>query len=166
MENKNHVWLHRISRKICLFFLQNSFLAILMLISRKLVQRRGTGEKYGFFAGRRMGSCRPSPKGQEGQSMWRPFYASFQQYSGSFFHVWWFFKISFKPCLNMVETFLLLCCCYSVSFSASLLTLMNTRKHTQHIPLCGDKRHMQFTFIEGMSNDQLTTEKALSDDSK
>ena len=77
-----------------------------------------------------------------------------------------FFKISFKPCLNMVETFLLLCCCYSVSFSASLLTLMNTRKHTQHIPLCGDKRHMQFTFIEGMSNDQLTTEKALSDRSK
>ena len=34
------------------------------------------------------------------------------------------------------------------------------------IPFCGDKRHMQFTFIEGMSNDQLTTEKALSDGSK
>ena len=35
-------------------FLQNSFLAILMLISRKLVQRRGTSEKYGFslLAGR------------------------------------------------------------------------------------------------------------------
>ena len=47
-----------ISRKICLFFLQNSFLAILMLISRKLVQRRGTGEKCGFFATRR-----PSTKG-------------------------------------------------------------------------------------------------------
>ena len=27
------------------FFLQNSFLAILMLISQKLVQRRGIGEK-------------------------------------------------------------------------------------------------------------------------
>ena len=36
----------------------------------------------------------------------------------------------------------------------------------QYIPFCGDKRHMQFTFIEGMSNDQLTTEKALSDGSK
>ena len=31
------------------FFLQNSFLAILMLISRKPVQRRGIGEKCGFF---------------------------------------------------------------------------------------------------------------------
>ena len=39
-------------------FLQNSFLAILMLISRKLVQRREIGEKCGFFATRR-----PSPKG-------------------------------------------------------------------------------------------------------
>ena len=40
------------------FFLKNSFLAILMLISRKLVQRRGIGEKCAFFATRR-----PSPKG-------------------------------------------------------------------------------------------------------
>ena len=39
------------------FLLKNSFLAILMLISRKPVQRRGTGEKCGFFA-----TCRPSPK--------------------------------------------------------------------------------------------------------
>ena len=31
------------------FFLRNSFLTILMLISRKLVQRRGTGEKCVFF---------------------------------------------------------------------------------------------------------------------
>ena len=31
------------------FFLRNSFLTILMLISRKLVQRRGIGEKCGFF---------------------------------------------------------------------------------------------------------------------
>ena len=38
------------------FFLQNSFLAILMLISRKLVQRRRIGDKCGFFATRR-----PSP---------------------------------------------------------------------------------------------------------
>ena len=30
-------------------FLQNLFLAILMLIHRKLVQRRGVGEKCGFF---------------------------------------------------------------------------------------------------------------------
>ena len=42
-------------------FLQNSFLAILMLISRKLVQRREIGEKCGFFATRR-----PSPKGYAG----------------------------------------------------------------------------------------------------
>ena len=36
------------------FFLARLVLAILMLISRKLVQRRGTGEKYGFslLAGR------------------------------------------------------------------------------------------------------------------
>ena len=34
------------------FFLQNLFLAILMLISRKLVQRRGIGEKCVFFATR------------------------------------------------------------------------------------------------------------------
>ena len=34
------------------FFLQNSFLAFLMLISRKLVQRRGIGEKCGFFSAR------------------------------------------------------------------------------------------------------------------
>ena len=34
------------------FFLQNSFLAILMLISQKLVQRRGIGEKWVFFATR------------------------------------------------------------------------------------------------------------------
>ena len=34
------------------FFLQNSFLAILMLISQKLVQRRGIGEKSVFFATR------------------------------------------------------------------------------------------------------------------
>ena len=40
------------------FFLQNLFLAILMLISPKLVQRRGLGEKCGFFATRW-----PSPKG-------------------------------------------------------------------------------------------------------
>ena len=60
MEDKKAVWLHHISRKIYLFFLQNSFLAILTLISRKLVQRRGIGEKCGFFATRR-----PSPKGQE-----------------------------------------------------------------------------------------------------
>ena len=33
-------------------FLQNSFLAILMLIGRKSVQRRGIGEKCGFFATR------------------------------------------------------------------------------------------------------------------
>ena len=38
------------------FFLQNSFLAILMLISRKLVQRRRIDDKCGFFATRR-----PSP---------------------------------------------------------------------------------------------------------
>ena len=31
------------------FFLQNSFLAIFMLISRKLAQRRGIGKKCGFF---------------------------------------------------------------------------------------------------------------------
>ena len=30
-------------------FLQNLFLAIVMLIHRKLVQRRGIGEKCGFF---------------------------------------------------------------------------------------------------------------------
>ena len=60
VEDKKAVWLHHISRKIYLFFLQNSFLAILTLISRKLVQRRGIGEKCGFFATRR-----PSPKGQE-----------------------------------------------------------------------------------------------------
>ena len=34
------------------FFFQNLFLAILMLISRKLVQRRGIGEKCVFFATR------------------------------------------------------------------------------------------------------------------
>ena len=36
------------------FFLQNLFLAILMLISRKLVQRRGIGEKcvFSLLAGR------------------------------------------------------------------------------------------------------------------
>ena len=39
-------------------FLQNSFLAILILISRKLVQRREIGEKCSFFATRW-----PSPKG-------------------------------------------------------------------------------------------------------
>ena len=38
------------------FFLQNSFLAILMLISRKLVLRKRIGDKCGFFATRR-----PSP---------------------------------------------------------------------------------------------------------
>ena len=38
------------------FLLQNSFLAILMLISRKLVQRRRIGDKCGVFATRR-----PSP---------------------------------------------------------------------------------------------------------
>ena len=38
------------------FFLRNSFLAILMLISRKLVQRRRIGDKCGVFATRR-----PSP---------------------------------------------------------------------------------------------------------
>ena len=32
------------------FFLRNSFLTILMLISRKLVQRRGIGEKCVFFS--------------------------------------------------------------------------------------------------------------------
>ena len=42
------------------FFLQNSFLAILMLINRKLVQGRGIREKCVFSATRR-----PSPKGQE-----------------------------------------------------------------------------------------------------
>ena len=31
------------------FFLQNLFLAIFMLIHQKLVQRRGIGEKCGFF---------------------------------------------------------------------------------------------------------------------
>ena len=41
------------------FFLEKlAGLAILMLISRKLVQRKGIGEKCGFFATRR-----PSPKG-------------------------------------------------------------------------------------------------------
>ena len=38
------------------FFLRNSFLAILMLISQKLVQRRRIGDKCGVFATRR-----PSP---------------------------------------------------------------------------------------------------------
>ena len=32
-------------RNFTFFFLKNSFLAILMLIRRKLVQRKGTGEK-------------------------------------------------------------------------------------------------------------------------
>ena len=49
MCEKQKSLLRQISRKICLFFLQNSFLAILMLISRKLAQRRGIGEKCGFF---------------------------------------------------------------------------------------------------------------------
>ena len=46
---------YAISRKICLCLMKNSFLAILlaMLISRKPVQRRGIGEKCGFFATRR-----------------------------------------------------------------------------------------------------------------
>ena len=35
------------------FFLQNSFLAIFMLISQKPVHRRGIGEKCGFFTTRR-----------------------------------------------------------------------------------------------------------------
>ena len=52
-ENKKGVLLRQISRKICLFFLQNAFLAILLLISRKLVQTRGVGKKCGFFATRR-----------------------------------------------------------------------------------------------------------------
>ena len=40
-----------IRRKMCLFLMQNSLLAILlaMLRSRKPVQRRGIGEKCGFF---------------------------------------------------------------------------------------------------------------------
>ena len=65
------------------FFLQNSFLAILMLINRKLVQGRGIREKCGFFATRR-----PSPKGQEVTI----YVKTFQQYSGPFFHVWWVFQ--------------------------------------------------------------------------
>ena len=40
------------------FFLENSFSAILMLMSRKLVQRRDVGEKCCFFA-----AVRPSPRG-------------------------------------------------------------------------------------------------------
>ena len=43
-------------RSKCLFFLQNSFLA--MLINRKLVQRRGIGEKCSFFATRRRSPLR------------------------------------------------------------------------------------------------------------
>ena len=151
------------------FFLQNSFLAILMLISRKLVQRRGIGEKCGFFATRR-----PSPKGSRtdnlcGDLSTLPFnstLARFVMFGG-------FFKISFKTCLNIVETFLLLQLlleplfqCILFIFHLFQLCLMNTCKHTQYIPFCGDKRHMQFTFIEGMSNDQLKSEKALSDASK
>ena len=46
-----------ISQKKCLFQ-QNLFLAILILISRKPVQRIGIGEECVFF-----GSRRPSPKG-------------------------------------------------------------------------------------------------------
>ena len=43
---------YAIIRKICLCLMKNSFLAILlaMLISRKPVQRRGIGEKCGFFS--------------------------------------------------------------------------------------------------------------------
>ena len=37
------------SKNMPFFFLQNLFLAILMLIHRKLVQRRGIGEKCCFF---------------------------------------------------------------------------------------------------------------------
>ena len=44
-------------RKICLFFLQNSFLAIFMLISRKPVQRRGIGEKQADARRRVRGMC-------------------------------------------------------------------------------------------------------------
>ena len=48
-KTKKAVKLHQISRKICLFSCKNLFLAILMLISRGLVQRRGIGEKKNRF---------------------------------------------------------------------------------------------------------------------
>ena len=51
-EKQKKLFNQAISRKICLFLMKNSFLAILlaMLISRKPVQRRGIGEKCGFFS--------------------------------------------------------------------------------------------------------------------
>ena len=70
-KNKSKFWLLRMREKqksllnyarlvgkYAFFFLKNSFLAILMLMSRKLVQRRDVGEKCGFFA-----AVRPSPNG-------------------------------------------------------------------------------------------------------
>ena len=69
-KNKSKFWLLRMREKQksllnyarlvgkYVFFLENSFLAILMLMSRKLVQRRDVGEKCGFFA-----AVRPSPRG-------------------------------------------------------------------------------------------------------
>ena len=44
----------RLGGKYVFFFLQNSFLAIIMLSSRKLVQGRGNGEKccFSLLAGR------------------------------------------------------------------------------------------------------------------
>ena len=87
------------------------------------------------------------------QSMWRPFYASdpFNSTLARCFMFGGFFKISFKPCLNMVETFLLLCCCYSVSLiSVHPFQLWWTRANTLSTSLCA--------VINGTRNSRLSRE--------